>query len=441
MEKRPQNRPQPHSAPASAEPVAGLAARMAALKLLDAVVRRGESMDAISVNATRGLSPADRALAIAIANETCRHLVDLDGLIDSVTPQPLAPDIKARMVLRLALVQALVLHTPPHAASATALPLVSGGPRRLVHGVFGALMRGHARLPITPSLPLNVAERWHSAWGDSMIDGASVALASAPPLDLTLADPAATDDWAARLGGVSLIPGHIRLDRGGNVTKLDGFTDGAWWVQDLAAALPARLLGAGADRTVLDIGAAPGGKTMQLAAAGWTVTALDASERRLERLRENLARTHLTAEILRGDGRTLPVTREWDAVLVDAPCTATGIFRRHPDVLHRIGDADIANRAALQSLMLDAASGVVAHGGQLVFATCSLEPAEGEDVITAFLDRHPYWRIDPVRPDELPVGIAVAESGWVRITPPMLADHGGIDGFFMARLVLSLPFP
>ncbi len=415
-------------------PVTGLAARTAALKLLDAVLRRGSPMEAVAANATRGLSPVDRALAVAIANEVCRHLVDLDALIDSATAQPLAPDIKARMVLRIALVQALVLKTPPHAAIATALPLVSGGPRRLVHGVFGALMRSGAQLPIHPTLPMLVATRWHGPWGDAMLEAASAALATAPPLDLTLADPDTTTSWLERLGGTSMIPGHIRLDRGGNVTRIDGFSDGAWWVQDLAASLPARLLGAGEGRSVLDIGAAPGGKTMQLASAGWNVTALDASQRRLVRLQENLDRTGLSAQLLCGDGRSLPLGREWDAALLDAPCTSTGIFRRHPDVLHRINDSDIANRAALQALMLDAASGAVRAGGTLVYATCSLEPAEGEEAVTAFLSRNPYWQIDPVAPHELPTAIPVAEQGWVRIIPPMLADAGGIDGFFMVRL-------
>ncbi|MFM6853539.1 MAG: RsmB/NOP family class I SAM-dependent RNA methyltransferase [Sphingopyxis sp.] len=410
---------------------------MAALKLLDAVLRRGEPMDAVASNAARGLPPADRALAVAIAAEVCRHLIDIDRLIDSATAQPLAPDVKARMVLRIALVQALVLGTPPHAAIATCLPLVEGGPRRLVHGVFGTLVRAGASLPATPTLPDDVALRWGAAWGYEMMTGASAALASAPPIDLSLKNPAETAQWVEKLGGQSLLPGHIRLPRGGDVTRLDGFADGAWWVQDLSAALPARLLGAGNGRRVLDIGAAPGGKTMQLAAAGWAVTALDASERRLERLKENLARTQLTAEPLRGDGRALPTDREWDAVLLDAPCSATGIFRRHPDVLHRIGQRDIANRAELQGLMLDAAAGAVTPGGTMVYAVCSLEAEEGEAAIAAFIERQPYWRIDPIRAEEVPAGLTIADDGWLRITPPDMADAGGADGFFMARLRLG----
>lgn len=415
--------------------ILGLPARLAALKLLDAVLRRGEPMEVVSANAVRGLAPADRALSVAIAAEVCRHLVDLDALIDSATAQRLAPDVKARTVLRIALVQALVLGTPPHAAIATSLPLVEGGPRRLVHGVFGTLMRGGAKLPERPTLPVGVAQRWAVAWGAEMLDGASAALAAAPPLDLTIKDVSATAAWAEKLGGVSLMPGHVRLPRGGDVTRLEGFAEGAWWVQDISAALPARLLGAGAGRTALDVGAAPGGKTMQLAAAGWRVTALDASEKRLERLAANLQRTGLEAEAVRGDGRALPPEREWDAVLVDAPCSATGIFRRHPDVLHRIDATDIANRTAYQALMLDAAAGAVAEGGALVYAVCSLEPEEGEAQVAAFLERQPYWRIDAIGAEEVPAGLAVADDGWLRIAPPDLAEAGGADGFFMVRLV------
>lgn len=414
--------------------ITGLPARKAALTLLDAVLRRGEPMDAAAPNAVRALPPSDRALAIAIASEVCRHLVDLDTLIDSATAQPLGGDVKARTVLRIALVQALVLKTPPHAAIATALPLVSGGPRRLVHGVFGTLMRGNAALPATPTLPAAVAERWGAQWGEAMVAAASAALSVAPPLDLTLRDPAATAEWAERLSGISLMPGHIRLPRSGDVAKLPGYDEGAWWVQDIAAALPARLLGVGEGRTALDVGAAPGGKTMQLAATGWAVTALDASQRRLERLGKNLARTALSAELLHGDGRSLPADREWDAILIDAPCSATGIFRRHPDVLHRVDEADIANRTQYQTLMLDAAAGAVRPGGTLVYAVCSLERREGEEQIAAFLERHAWWKTDPVRADELPDGIAPTDEGWVRTAPPMLADAGGADGFFMARL-------
>jgi 16S rRNA (cytosine967-C5)-methyltransferase len=409
----------------------GLAVRRAALKLLDATLRQGQPLDAASNTATLGLPGRDRAFAIAIASEVCRWLIDLDTLIDSATPQPIPHDAKARMVLRLALAQALKLETPHHAAVATALPLVNGGPRRLVHGVLGTLLRGDVTLPDVPTLPASLRERWTAAHGENVAAAAALALASPPPLDLTLRDPANEDHPV----GTGLLPGNVRLPRDGDVTALRGYTEGAWWVQDLAASLPARLLGEGRGRTVLDVGAAPGGKTMQLANAGWQVTALDSSARRLQRLAANLERTKLQAEILREDARNLPAGRQYDAVLLDAPCSATGIFRRHPDVLHRVDARDVADRATLQSELLDHAARAVADGGTLVYAVCSLEPEEGAGQLANFLGRHPGWTIDPVRAEELPAGVSANPDGSVCTRPGMLADLGGLDGFYMVRLI------
>jgi 16S rRNA (cytosine967-C5)-methyltransferase len=409
----------------------GLAVRRAALKLLDATLRQGIPMEGAASTATLGLPGRDRAFAIAIASEVCRWLIDLDALIDSAMAEPIAQDVKARMVLRLALVQALKLDTPHHAVVATALPLVDGGPRRLVHGVLGKLLRDEVQLPEVPSLSPDVTARWTAAHGGAMVMAAATALATPPPLDLTLRDPGG----AGGPVGISLLPGHVRLPRDGDVTALHGYGEGAWWVQDLAASLPARLLGTGNDRSALDIGAAPGGKTMQLAAAGWAVTALDSSARRLQRLAQNLERTGLTAEILRADARALPSEQRWDAVLLDAPCSATGIFRRHPDVLHRVEAKDIADRAALQAELLDAAARATADDGILVYAVCSLEPEEGPAQIAAFLARTAGWRIDPVRTDELPTGITPNIDGTITTLPGLLAEQGGLDGFFIARLV------
>jgi 16S rRNA (cytosine967-C5)-methyltransferase len=415
--------------------ISGLPTRRAALRLLDAVMRMGTPMDQATANATKGLSPPDRALAIAIAQETLRWSVDLDVLIDSKTKQPLPDDAKARAVLRLALAQILRLGTPPHAVIATALPLVDGGPRRLVHGVLGSLLRAEVTLPELPSLPDAVAMRWHPAWGDDMIAGAQAALAEPPPLDLALRDPGSTGEWAERLGGTSLMPGHIRLPRGTAVEELDGYDEGVWWVQDLAASLPARLLGAGEGKRALDLCAAPGGKTMQLSAAGFAVTALDNSARRMDRLMANLERTKLNAERVTADIMDWAPSAPYDAILLDAPCSATGTMRRHPDVLQRIDIKQINNLAAIQSAMLDRASDWVKPGGVLVFATCSLEPVEGEAQAEAFLARHPEYSTQAVTADELPAGIQANAQGHIRTKPPMLAEQGGLDGFFVARFV------
>ena len=404
--------------------IPGLPARRAALKLLDAVLNRGETLDSAAHNAMQGLvSGADKGLALALAAESLRWLVDLDVLIDSATQMRLADDAKARSVLRLMLAGWLRLETPAHAVIATALPLLVGGPRRLAHGVFSALNKREVKLPEAPTLTEAVAERW-----GTRAPAIAAALALPPPLDLTLRDPAETEVWAEKLGGISLMPGHIRLPRGDAIENLEGFSEGAWWVQDLAASIPARLLGPGEGRTVLDVCAAPGGKTLQLAAAGWKVTALDASAKRLERVEQNLARTGLTAELVTADALDWEPDALFDAVLLDAPCTATGTCRRHPDVLHRMGARHIAELAALQAALLGRAAARVKPGGALIYAVCSLEPEEGE-AQTDIIALAP----DPIKVEEIPSGLTPGPEGWLRTDPGMLANAGGLDGFFVAR--------
>lgn len=414
--------------------VPGLPARKAALKLLDAVLRRGEPLELALHGAAQGLPQSDRALVHAIAAEVLRHLPDLDALIDGATKQILPDDAKARMVLRIALAQVLRLGTAPHAAIATALPLVDGGPRKLVHGVFGTVVRGEPELPDPPTLPMEVVERWAGQWGDSMPEQAAVAYGQRPPVDISLKDASETVKWTETLEGVSFAPGHVRLLDSAVIPDLPGFADGAWWVQDLAASCAARLLGAGERRTVLDLCAAPGGKTMQLAAAGWNVTAVDQSKKRLERLSENLARTGLDAQVVQADVRAWEPDAPVDAILLDAPCSATGIYRRHPDVLHRIGARQIAELADLQAELLLRAAGWLKPGGRIVYATCSLERAEGEDQVAAFLSANAGYVVSPVRPEELPQGIAPTADGFIRTLPDTLEGEGGTDGFFIARL-------
>jgi 16S rRNA (cytosine967-C5)-methyltransferase len=402
----------------------GLPARRAALKLLDAVLRRGETLENAEGAAMRGVgAPADRALARAIAGEVLRWLADLDALVDSATKTNLPDDAKPRTVLRMMLAQWLRLDTPPHAVIATGLPLLAGGPRRLAHGVFSTLHKRGAALPAAPTLPPDVAARW-----GERAEAIAAGLAAPPPLDLTLRDPAATGEWAERLGGVSLAPGHVRLARGTSVAELPGYAGGAWWVQDLAASLPARLLGSGDGRQALDLCAAPGGKALQLASAGWQVTAIDRSDKRLDRLRENLARTSLAAKIWIADALTWEPAEPFDAILLDSPCTATGTCRRHPDVLHRIGPRQIAEMAELQAGLLGRAQRWLKPGGVLVYAVCSLEREEGEGR-AAKVTLVPF----PISAEELPAGLQPTPEGYLRTDPGMLLEAGGLDGFFVAR--------
>jgi 16S rRNA (cytosine967-C5)-methyltransferase len=404
--------------------IPGLPARRAALNLIDAVLRRGETLDqAANAALARVRGDADRALARAIATEALRWRTDLDALIDGATKQRLPDDAKPRAVIGIMLAQVLRLDTPPHAAIATGLPLLMGGPRRLAHGVFSTLMKQGAALPAAPTLPDGPRARW-----GERVDAIAAGLAEPPPLDLSLRDPAETDTWAETLAGVSLAPGHVRLPRGAAIDTLPGYGEGAWWVQDLAATLPARLLGQGEGRRVLDLCAAPGGKTLQLAAAGWNVTALDISKRRLERLHDNLDRTKLSAEVITADALAWEPAAPFDAIVLDAPCTATGTCRRHPDVLYRIGRGQIAEMTQLQARLLTRAVDWLAPGGRLVYAVCSIEPEEGEaQALQVALTA------DPVQAGELPPGLLPSSDGWVRTDPGLLADHGGLDGFFIAR--------
>jgi 16S rRNA (cytosine967-C5)-methyltransferase len=245
-----------------------------------------------------------------------------------------------------------------------------------------------------------------------VVAAAARSIAAPPPIDL-IGDP------PAELEGISLMPGHLRLARGAAVAGLAGYGEGKWWVQDISAALPASLLGQGEGRAVLDLCAAPGGKTMQLATAGWEVTALDVSQSRLARLSENLERTGLKARIVAADVMKWSPPAKVDAILLDAPCTATGIFRRHPDVLHRVRPKAIAELAQVQRAMLARAAGWLKPGGTLVYSVCSLERQEGEQVAADFLAGHEDYALEEEH----------------RILPGAFADQGGADSFFIARFV------
>lgn len=409
--------------------IEGFGARRATLQMLDSVLRRGQTLDTAAAR-VRNLSPSDHGLAVAIAGEVLRRIPDLDALIDSATRQRLPDDSKARMVLRIALAQKIGLGTPDHALVATALPLVEGGPRRLVHGVLGTLLRRGVPNDGSPHLPADVEQRWSAAWAEKVVEAARRQIAQRPPLDLSFADDSEAQAYALEHSGVSLAPNHVRLESS-SVTELAGYGAGRWWVQDLAASLPARLIPPDAI-DVLDLCAAPGGKAMQLAAAGHRVTAVDSSASRLGRLRENLQRTHLSADLVETDALQWKPGRSFDAILLDAPCSATGTFRRHPEVLYRARPTVISDDAALQAQLLATASQWLKPSGVLVYSVCSLEPQEGEKVIESFVAEHSDFSIDaPALPDF----VVPTRRGWIRIFPGLLEVEGGLDGFFIARLV------
>lgn len=406
------------------KPVQGAAARHAAVRLLHSVTVLGKPFDRDFDSITQRLGKSDRALAMALSMFAIRHLKGLDELIDSACARPLPADARARQALRIALAGRLGMDTPPHVAIATILPSVEGGPRRLVHGVLSTLFRRNATLP-PATLPETVARRWEAAWGRDVVQAAARQLAAPPPLDIRLREPNRTAEWAEALQGFSLFEGHVRIPGQKAITELPGFASGDWWVQDAAAQLPAMLLGDVAGLRLLDLCAAPGGKTMQLAAAGADVIALDISGNRVERLHANLERTGLRAETIVADALIWEPEAPFDAVLVDAPCSATGTFRRHPEVLMLRAELDLTPLLALQDRLFARAASWLRPGGRLVAAVCSLEPEEGgwdAGILSP----------DPVLPAECPAGLAPSD-GAVLTLPGLWEDRGGADGFQIMR--------
>ncbi len=414
-------------------------ARAVALGLLQTVLDRRQPLDiALEANAAmEALEARDRGFARLLVATVLRHLGTLDHAIDGALTQPdLHP--AARHILRLALAQLRYLGTPPHAAISSAVDLADGHAPRL-KGLVNAILRRHDTLVFDESPAINMPpwlwQRWEAAYGDAAAAIVAASLAEAP-LDFTVkGNPG---DWAAPLEAQLMPMGTLRRQAGGGVEMLPGFDQGAWWVQDLSASLPVKLMGDLAGKIVFDLCAAPGGKTARLCAAGATVTALDRSRPRLKRLQQNLDRLKLQAEVVAADAASWRPDLLADAILLDAPCLATGTMRRHPDIPWLKTAADLESLAALQARLLDHAATLLKPGGMLVYCTCSLEPEEGGEQVEAFLARNGKFARQAISADELP-GLAdlLTQKGDIRALPMHLAEHGGMDGFFVARLVYS----
>lgn len=424
--------------------------RAVALATLSAVLDRNrpleDAFDEAASDRAGGdrLSARDRGFARLIASTTLKRLGQADDLIARCLEKPLPASARpVRHVLRLGIAQLLFLDVPAHAAIDSAVSLLGKTRHAGFKGLANAVLRrldrdGKALLEAQDAARLNLPDwLWTllaNTYGEAIVRAIATAHLTEPPLDISAKADAAL--WAERLEGVLLPTGTIRRGFGGAIADLPGYEDGAWWVQDAAAALPALLLGNVAGRKVIDLCAAPGGKTAQLAAAGATVTAIDRSAYRLEKLSRNLARLGLSAEVQAADGTAWIPAEPADALLLDAPCSATGTIRRHPDVALGKSPADVARLSALQDRLLDHASHLVKPGGLLVYATCSLLPAEGEERIATLLGRAGRdWERVPVDPAEIG-GWAecVTPDGDLRTLPCHLAEQGGVDGFYAARL-------
>jgi 16S rRNA (cytosine967-C5)-methyltransferase len=408
--------------------------RDAAFALLCAVLDRHRPLET-ALDALPPVEPRDRAAAHRLAAAVLRRLGSLDAAMEPWLKK--APPIPVRHVLRLGAAGLLLLGTPAHAAVATAVTLARTNGLAPFAGLVNAVLRrlaeaGPAMLQELDGPRLDTPAWLWASWG---AEARAIAEAhqSEAPIDLSLAPGAAPPP-----GGEALPTGSWRYPPGTRVAELPGYAEGAFWVQDAAAALPARLLAPTPGERVADLCAAPGGKTLQLAAAGARVIAVERSPERLARLSGNLARMRLAAETVAADAAAFTPPEPLDAVLLDAPCSATGTIRRHPDVLHLKRARDIAALAEQQDRLLDAACGMLRGGGRLIYAVCSLQPQEGPERAAAAAARLPL-RSEPIAPDELAgqIGEHLAEAltpqGWLRTTPALWRERGGLDGFFVAR--------
>ncbi|MDX2143814.1 MAG: RsmB/NOP family class I SAM-dependent RNA methyltransferase [Rhodospirillaceae bacterium] len=421
-------------------------ARMAAYMVLGGVLRAGTPADEGFETAVGALEPRDRAFVRLVVATTLRRLGQIDavlaGFLDRLPP-PAAQD-----ALRLGAAQILFVGTPAHAAVATTVELVRALDQERLVALANAVLRrltreGAALVAAQDAARLNTPEwlrqRWAAAYGEDIAHAIAAAHLVEPATDLSLKDPATAPDWAARLSATVLPTGSLRTTASGRVESWEGFSEGAWWVQDAAAALPAKILlqalGNGSAKAVADLCAAPGGKTLQLAAAGCAVTAVDISSRRLDMMADNLKRMNLSATVLTADALTWRPIMPVDAVLLDAPCSATGTIRRHPDLPYLKSASAIPRLAEKQRQLLAHAAGFMKPGGVLLYSVCSLEPEEGEGVVDAFLGAHPGFVREAISPEAIGGQRAfLTPAGDVRTLSCHWPELGGLDGFYIALL-------
>lgn len=424
-----------------------LASRRTALDVLAACLDKGQPLDdALGRHpGFAALDPRDRAFVRLLLATTLRRLGEIEEVLDTLVERPLeGANAAGAQVLRLGAAQLLFLGTPPHAAADTSVRLVEGAGLHHLKGLVNAVLRRIARDgaallgdrdPARLNTPVWLWESWTAAYGEEATRAIAAAHLIEAPLDLTTRADA--DFWAGQLEAEKLPTGTLRRTGGGHIAELPGFAEGAWWVQDAAATLPARLLGEIAGKRVADLCAAPGGKTMQLCAAGAQVTAVDISARRMVRVGENLARAGLSAELVTADAAKWTPAERFDAILLDAPCSGTGTLRRHPDIAWLKDEEDVGRLTLTQDRLLLHAVELLKPGGTLVYAVCSLQEDEGPARIEALLARDRRLKRMPVQPAELPgLESAVTPQGDVRTLPSMWPERGGLDGFYIARLQL-----
>jgi 16S rRNA (cytosine967-C5)-methyltransferase len=428
----------------------GLEPRRIAARVFTEVVKRQWTVES-ALEAAPGyneMEARDRAFARAMTATALRRVGQTEAVLNSFLSKPLnETSTSAQAILMIGATQLLWMGVPAHAVVSSAVDLAAErADARKLKGLINAVLRkvaneGMAIANNTPpqdNLPEWLRSSWRKAYGPGRLSRMTDVILKPPPLDITLKDPAQTEYWAEQLEARILPTGSLRRDGIGDVTALPGFDEGAWWAQDVAAAIPARLLNVQPKERVVDLCAAPGGKTMQLAAAGALVTAIDSSATRLKRVTQNLTRTGLDARIIATDGRGWTPKRPVDAVLLDAPCTATGTLRRHPEAAWIKRPSDVFKMRDIQMALVKSAEKMMRPGGRLVVCTCSLQPEEGEYLAMEIARHYKSLTPFPVDESEVPgLSKAISPEGFLRLTPANWSDHGGMDGFFIARFTKS----
>ena len=419
--------------------------RRVALQILDACLGRKVALDRAFDGAAVELEGRDRAFARTMVATTLRHLGQIDVICEKYLRRPIPRKaLTVRNILRLGVAQVIFLKTPPHAAVGETTALADHRATQNYKGLINAVLRrvteaGNSLLVEQDAARLNTPgwlwESWIKSYGRELAREIANAHLTEPPLDLTIFTKTA-EEWGALLDGEILPTGSVRRKSGGRIETIAGFDEGAWAPQDAAAALPVRLFGDVSGKLIIDICAAPGGKTAQLAAGGADVIAVDLNERRLQRLTANLQRLNLAAKTVVADAVEWMPEKEADGVLLDVPCSATGTIRRHPDLPWTKSTSDVKALLPIQAQMLRSAAKMIKPGGLLIYACCSLQPEEGERQISKFLKHHPDFSRQPITAsDTLGIPEAITASGDLRTLPSMWTSIGSIDGFYASRLI------
>ena len=422
----------------------GLSARKIAIDILLEVIEGLTPLDDVfNKFAKQGSSfskmqPEDRSFCRLLISSTLRNLTEIDYILNKFLKKSLnkSPS-KVQMILRIGIVQIIYLQTPDHAATNTSVELAGNKWKSLINAIMRNVLRGSDKIKSyqseSPKTPTWLNKRWKRDWGKNLIEMENAHRILNPPIDLCVKKEAPI--WADKLDGICLSDKTIRLNDTSLISELEGFSSGDWWVQDYSSQIPVTLLNIRKKDEVLDLCAAPGGKTAQLISLGANVTSVDGNKKRIIRLKENLTRLKFSSKIFHSDVRDFNPSQTWSKIILDAPCSSTGTLRRHPDIMHIKGESDIQSLAKLQSQLLLSTWKFLTNGGSLIYCTCSLEKEEGENQIYKFINENKDAKIDKIKPKEVTeLKELITKEGLLRIFPNHLSGIGGMDGFFIARL-------